>query len=168
MKKRSIFVCILFSASLCFSQTLKIKVLKQPVEVYIDTWGISHIYAQNEHDLFIAQGYMAASDRLFQLEMWRRQATGTMAELLGEDELKRDIGTRLFKFRGNLAAELNHYHPRSKQIIEAFVAGINTYIAEARQKPDELPFEFKILNTLPNFWTPEIVISRHQGLLGNI
>ena len=168
MKKISIFICILFSTSLCFSQTLKIKVLKKPVEVFKDTWGISHIYAQNEHDLFVAQGYMAASDRLFQLEMWRRQATGTMAELLGENELKRDMGTRLFKFRGNLTAELNHYHPRSKQIIEAFVAGINAYIAEARQKPDELPFEFKILNTLPDFWTPEIVISRHQGLLGNI
>ena len=151
-----------------FSQTIKLKILKQPVEVLKDKWGVSHIYAQNEHDLFITQGYMAASDRLFQLEMWRRQATGTMAELLGERELKRDIGTRLFKFRGNLTAELQHYHPRSKQIIEAFVEGINAYIAEARQKPDELPFEFKLLNTLPNFWTPEIVISRHQGLLGNI
>ena len=129
MKKLFIFFCILFSTSLCFSQTLKIKVLKQPVDVFKDTWGISHIYAQNEHDLFVAQGYLAASDRLFQLEMWRRQATGTMAELLGENELKRDVGTRLFKFRGNLTAELNHYHPRSKQIIEAFVEGINVYVA---------------------------------------
>jgi len=168
MKSLFIFVSILGSTSLAVCQTLKISVLKQPVEVYKDPWGISHIYAQNEHDLFVSQGYMAASDRLFQLEMWRRQATGTMAELLGENELKRDIGTRLFKFRGNLTAELNHYHPRSKKIIEAFVAGINAYIAEARQKPEELPFEFKILNTLPDFWTPEVVISRHQGLLGNI
>ncbi len=168
MKKFSIFICLLFSSTVCFSQILKIEVLKQPVEVYKDPYGISHIYAKNEHDLFVAQGYMAASDRLFQLEMWRRQASGTLAELLGENELKRDIGTRLFKFRGNLTAELNHYHPRSKQIIEAFVAGINAYIAEARQKPDDLPFEFKVLNTLPDFWTPEIVISRHQGLLGNI
>jgi penicillin G amidase len=151
-----------------FAQTVNIKILKQPVEVYKDQWGVSHIYAQNEHDLFVTQGYMAASDRLFQFEMWRRQATGTVAELLGERELKRDIGTRLFKFRGNLAAELQHYHPRSQQIVEAFVAGINAYIAEVRQKPDELPFEFKLLNTLPDFWTPEIVISRHQGLLSNI
>ncbi len=168
MKKFVIFVSLLFSTALCFSQTLKIKILNQPVDVYQDTWGISHIYAKNEHDLFVAQGYMAASDRLFQLEMWRRQATGTMAELLGESELKRDIGTRLFKFRGDLTAELNYYHPRSRQIIEAFVAGINAYITEARKDPNKLPFEFKILNTLPDFWTPEIVISRHQGLLGNI
>lgn len=151
-----------------FAQSIKIDNLTKPVEVYKDKWGISHIYAQNEHDLFFSQGYLAASDRLFQLEMWRRQATGTLSELLGESQIKRDIGTRLFKFRGNLTAELNHYHPRSKIIIEAFVEGINTYIAEARQKPEELPFEFKLLCTLPSYWTPEIVISRHQGLLGNV
>jgi penicillin amidase len=116
----------------------------------------------------MAQGYIAASDRLFQLEMWRRQATGTVAELLGEKELKRDIGTRLFKFRGNLTAELNHYHPRSAQIINAFVEGINTYVREMRQQPEKLSFEFKTLNTLPDYWTPEIVISRHQGLLSNV
>ncbi|MCU0341982.1 MAG: penicillin acylase family protein, partial [Spirosomaceae bacterium] len=145
-----------------------IKGLQQPVEIVRDRWGISHIYAQNEHDLFMVQGYVAASDRLFQLEIWRRQATGTVAELLGAKEIKRDIGTRLFKFRGNLQAELSHYHPRSAQIIKAFVAGINARVAETRQHPDQLPFEFKVLNTLPDFWTPDIVISRHQGLLGNV
>lgn len=72
-----------------FAQTINIKILQQPVEVYKDKWGVSHIYAKNEHDLFVTQGYVAASDRLFQLEMWRRQATGTVAELLGERELKR-------------------------------------------------------------------------------
>ncbi|RDB03898.1 penicillin acylase family protein [Runella aurantiaca] len=150
------------------AQTLTIKGLQQPVEVIRDRWGISHIYAQNDHDLFMAQGYVAASDRLFQLEIWRRQATGTVAELLGKKELKRDIGSRLFKFRGNLTAELAHYHPRSALIINAFVEGINAYIREMRQTPEKLPFEFKVLNTLPDYWTPEIVISRHQGLLSNV
>lgn len=159
--------CLLPFVEAC-TQTINIKGLQQPVEVIRDRWGISHIYAQNEHDLFMTQGYVAASDRLFQLEMWRRQATGTVAELLGEKELKRDIGTRLFKFRGDLTAELNHYHPRSAQIINAFVEGINAYIHQMRQNPEQLPFEFKVLNTLPDYWTPEIVISRHQGLLGNI
>lgn len=166
---------ILFSFSLISglsfalsAQELSVKGFKQPVEVIRDRWGISHIYAKNEHDLFMAQGYVAASDRLFQLEIWRRQATGTVAELLGEKELKRDIGTRLFKFRGNLTAELNHYHPRSAQIIKAFVEGINAYVGEMRQHPEKLSFEFKVLNTLPDFWTPEVVISRHQGLLSNV
>ena len=116
----------------------------------------------------MAQGYVAASDRLFQLEMWRRQATGTVAELLGKKELKRDIGTRLFQFRGNLTAELAHYHPRSTLIINAFVEGVNAYIREIRQTPEKLPFEFRVLNTLPDYWTPEVVISRHQGLLSNV
>jgi len=158
--------CVLQTALL--AQTLSMKGLQKPVEVIRDRWGISHIYAQNEHDLFMAQGYVAASDRLFQLEIWRRQATGTVAELLGEKEVKRDIGSRLFKFRGNLKTELAHYHPRSAQIITAFVEGINAYVREMRQQPEKLPFEFKVLNTLPDYWTPEIVISRHQGLLSNV
>ncbi len=170
MKRLLLLFCIYggLSTTISCAQTLNIKGLQQPAEVIRDRWGVSHIYAQNEHDLFMAQGYVAASDRLFQLEMWRRQATGTVAELLGEKELKRDIGTRLFKFRGNLTAELNHYHPRSAQIIKAFVEGINAYVREMRQQPEKLPFEFKTLNTLPDYWTPEIVISRHQGLLSNV
>ena len=63
--------------------TLTADGLQQPVEIIRDRWGIAHIYAKNEHDLFFAQGYNAARDRLFQFEMWRRQATGTVAEILG-------------------------------------------------------------------------------------
>ena len=79
--------------------------LEEPVEIIRDQWGINHIYAENQHDLFFAQGYAAAKDRLFQFEIWRRQATGTVAELLGPRELKRDIGTRLFKYRGDPDSE---------------------------------------------------------------
>ena len=142
--------------------------LERPVEILKDRWGISHIYAETEHDLFFAQGYNAARDRLFQLELWRRQATGTVAELLGPRELKRDIGTRLFKFRKDLAQELAHYHPRGVAIVSAFVAGINAYIDEANRVPERLPLEFQLLGIRPQQWTPEVVISRHQGLLGNI
>ena len=149
-------------------KTLTLKGLQAKVEVLRDQWGVNHIYASNEHDLFFTQGYCAAKDRLFQFEVWRRQATGTVAEILGARELKRDIGTRLFKFRGDLQKELQHYHPRGKSIIEAYVEGVNTYITEVNAKPDLLPVEFKILKIRPEKWTPEIVISRHQGLLGNI
>src|SRR5215472_5001491 len=62
------------------AQTIEVRGLRQPVEVLRDRWGINHIYAKDEHDLFFAQGYCAARDRLFQFEMWRRQATGTVAE----------------------------------------------------------------------------------------
>ena len=142
--------------------------LQQPVEIIRDRWGVNHIYAKNEHDLFFAQGYSAAQDRLFQLEIWRRQATGTVAELLGPPETKRDIGTRLFRFRGNIDQELKHYHPRGPQIVRAFVDGINAYIGEMLKTPEKLPLEFRVLNTKPGLWTPEVVISRHQGLAYNV
>lgn len=142
--------------------------LQEPVEIIRDEWGINHIYAQNQHDLFFAQGYAAAKDRLFQFEIWRRQATGTVAEILGERELNRDIGTRLFKYRGDLTKELNHYHADGEEIINAYTQGVNAYIEEILATPDQLPIEFKILDIVPEKWTSDVVISRHQGLLGNI
>jgi len=142
--------------------------LSNTVEIVRDKWGINHIYAQNQKDLFFAQGYAAAKDRLFQFEIWRRQATGTVAELLGERELKRDIGTRLFKFRGDMTTEMNYYHDDGVEIITAYTAGVNAYISEILETPEQLPIEFKILDISPQHWTPEVVISRHQGLLGNI
>ena len=75
---------LLFSFFTSHAQQLTVSGLQDKVEVYRDPWGINHIYAENEHDLFFTQGYMAAKDRLFQFEIWRRQATGTVAELLGE------------------------------------------------------------------------------------
>ncbi|MEQ9169314.1 MAG: penicillin acylase family protein, partial [Fulvivirga sp.] len=119
--------------------------LKEPVEIIRDEWGINHIYANNQHDLFFAQGYAAAKDRLFQFEIWRRQATGTVAEILGERELKRDIGTRLFKFRGDMHQEMKYYHEDGEEIITAYTAGVNAYIDEILATPDQLPIEFKIL-----------------------
>ena len=142
--------------------------LEQPVEILVDRWGISHIYAETEHDLFYAQGWNAARDRLFQLELWRRQATGTVSEILGPRELQRDIGTRLFKFRRDLKQELNHYHDNGVEIIGAYVEGINAYVRRTRSDPSLLPLEFQLLGIVPGLWTPEVVISRHQGLLGNI
>ena len=91
------------------ADTLRVAGLGQPVEVLRDRWGVPHIYAKNEHDLFFAQGYSAARDRAFQFEMWRRQATGTMAEVIGKREVQRDQGARLFKYRGNMASELAHW-----------------------------------------------------------
>ena len=175
MKKHIIPIVLLLSISL-FSRlmgqsqeiTQTIPGLEKEVEIIVDEWGIPHIYAQTEKDLFFAQGFYAAQDRLFQFEIWRRQATGTVAEILGERELKRDIGTRLFKFRGDIQREMDHYHPRGSLIITSFVAGVNAYIGLTRKNPDMLPPEFGLLGIAPEPWTPEVVISRHQGLLGNI
>ena len=150
------------------SSTLRVSGLIEPVEVLRDRWGVNHIYAKNEHDLFFTQGYCAARDRLFQFELWRRQATGTVAEILGPKELKRDIGARLHMFRGDLKAELNWYHPHGEAIATAFVGGVNAYIDEALRNPVELPIDFKMLGIKPAHWTTAVLISRHNGLLGNI
>ena len=161
----------LFSCQDGFGQTkidLNVPGLKKPVEILRDKWGINHIYAENQYDLFFAQGYSAAKDRLFQFEKWRRQATGTVAEILGPSQLRRDIGTRLFKYRGDMKKELSHYHEDGIEIINAYVDGINVCVDEVLANPELLPVEFKLLNILPGKWTPDVVISRHQGLKGNI
>jgi penicillin amidase len=150
------------------ADTLRLPGLRAPVEVLRDRWGIAHIYASNEHDLFFAQGYVAAKDRTFQFEVWRRQATGTVAELLGARELRRDIGTRLFRFRGDLTRELNYYHQRGQAIVEAYVAGVNALVDETARDSTLVPLELKMLGAKPQRWTPDVVISRHQGLLGNL
>ena len=148
--------------------SLQLSGVSQPVEIIRDRWGINHIYAQNEPDLFFAQGYAAAKDRLFQFEMWRRQATGTVAEILGRRELTRDRGARLHQFRGDLDDELNRYHPRGKAIVEAYVRGVNAYVAETERNPALLPIEFRMLGITPGRWTPAVVISRHQALNANL
>ena len=150
------------------AQTVEVEGLSAPVEIIRDRWGINHIYAQTEYDLFFAQGYAAARDRLFQFEVWRAQATGTVAEMLGADELQRDIGFRLFRFRGDLTQEMNHYHDRGSIIIPAYVDGVNAFIAETEANPELLPEAFELLGIRPKRWTPQVVISRHQGLLANV
>ena len=161
---------LIISAILFYSCTniSQVDGLLDEVEVLRDKYGINHIYANNQNDLFFMQGYLAAKDRLFQFEIWRRQATGTVSEIFGEEELDRDIGTRLFKFRGNMKDELNHYHEDGFEIVSSFVSGINKYIEEINKTPSQLPIEFKLLDIKPEKWTNEDVISRHQGLLGNI
>ena len=163
-----ILFLFLFSTLLLSCSDRKRLNLDDSVEVLRDNFGINHIYAKNQKDLFYMQGYLAAKDRLFQFEVWRRQATGTVSEILGEKELDRDIGTRLFKFRGNIEDELNHYHDEGYEIITSYVEGINDYIIEVNNDPSKLPIEFTLLGIKPEIWTPDVVISRHQGLLGNI
>jgi penicillin amidase len=158
----------LHSAAQTPATSIQIPGLSQPVEILRDRWGINHIYAQNEADLFFAQGYAAAKDRLFQFEVWRRQATGTVAEILGRRELQRDRGARLHMYRGDLDQDLNRYHPRGKSIIESYVRGVNAYIAETERTPSLLPLEFRMLGIKPGRWTPAVVISRHQALAGNV
>ncbi|MBI1900506.1 MAG: penicillin acylase family protein [Planctomycetia bacterium] len=131
--------------------------LTQPVEVLRDRWGVPHIYAKNQHDLFFAQGFVAAQDRLFQMDVWRRLAAGETAEVLGESGIPIDRFARLVRYRGDMQAEWQSYSPDTREIAEAFSDGVNAYIDRAG---DRLPIEFKILGVRPSRWRPEDTLGR--------
>lgn len=136
--------------------------LEAPVEILRDENGVAHIYAQNQRDLFFAQGYVAAQDRLYQIEIWRRTGAGELAEILGPDYIERDRIARLVRYRGDMQAEWDSYSPHSKEIAERFTAGINAWVDQNR---DRLPIEFELLDFEPGRWQPEDVLLRVAGLL---
>lgn len=138
--------------------------LEQPVEVLRDAWGIPHIYAQNQHDLFFAQGFVAAQDRLFQLDLWRRIGRGETAEIFGEEAIEADRFARLVRYRGDMQAEWTSYSPDTREIATAFVAGINACIDHV-QGAGKLPIEFQILGYQPQKWEPEDVLTRMSGMI---
>lgn len=134
--------------------------LQKPVQVIRDRWGVAHIYAETQEDLFFAQGFVAAQDRLWQMEIWRRTGEGKLAEVLGESALERDRFARLMRYRGNMEAEWKSYAPDAKQIIEAFVRGVNAFIEISH---DRLPIEFELTGIKPEPWTPEVCLTRMAG-----
>src|SRR5262245_58447592 len=136
--------------------------LQQPVEVLRDRWGIAHIYAGNTPDLFFAQGFVAAQDRLFQLELWRRQARGEMAAILGPQAVEADRFARLMKYRGAMEPEWASYSPDTKAIATAFTRGINAAIDQFADRP---PIEFQLLGIKPGKWQPEDVLGRMSGIV---
>jgi penicillin G amidase len=142
-------------------ESLKLPGLQQPVKVQRDRWGVSHIYAQNQHDLFFAQGFVAAQDRLFQMELWKRSGQGRLAEVMGTSSLFRDISARLLRYRGNMAAEYESYSPDTNEILQAFTSGINANIALRLAGGGRgLPIEFKIAGFRPEPWKPEDCLNR--------
>ena len=132
--------------------------LKEPVEVLRDEWGIPHIYAQNVDDLFMAQGYVMAQDRLWQMEMWRRWHEGRLSEIFGPEAFDNDLRTRQMMFRGPWdESEWTSYHPDGERIFTAHAAGVNAYIEQNR---DNLPVEFQLTGVVPDPWTAKTVLLR--------
>src|ERR1700693_5919823 len=128
------------------SETITLPNLRQPVEILIDHWGVPHIYAKNEADLFFAQGFNAARDRLFQIDLWRRRGLGQLSEVFGPAFVDQDKATRLFLYRGDMDKEWAAYGSDAKQIAEHFVNGVNAYIDWLAQHSGRVPWEFKELN----------------------
>jgi len=140
---------------------IKIAGLREPVHVLRDKWGIAHVYAKNTEDLFFAQGFVAAQDRLFQIDMWRRVGAGETAEVVGKAGLAGDRFARLIKYRGDMFQEWSSYSPQAREIAYDFTRGINAYIDHLG---DRLPIEFKLLGIKPKHWRPEDCLSRMSGI----
>lgn len=157
MQKKYFYLLIVFVftfKSLVFSyptQTIKIPSLKNKAEVNIDKFGIPHIKAKNFYDLFFAQGYITAKDRLFQMDFYRRSAKGEMAEILGKGKINDDYQMRMVGFVYQ-AEEIYKLLPTDiKKILIAYSDGVNYYI---KTHKNNLPEEFKKLNYIPKNWTP--------------
>ncbi|WP_298368597.1 penicillin acylase family protein [uncultured Bradyrhizobium sp.] len=143
--------------------------LKAPGQILVDVWGIPHIYAGNEHDLFFLQGFNAARDRLWQIDLWRKRGLGLLAKDFGPAYAEQDKALRQFLYRGDMNAEWAAYGPKAKTYAEAFVAGVNAYVADVRAGKRPLPIEFRIAGTMPDLWSAEDVVRvRSHGLTRNV
>ena len=122
--------------------------ISDPVKIIRDRWGVPHIYAGNEEDAHIALGYVLASDRLFQMDIYRRLSKGTLSEIFGNDTLKLDTLFRTLRFRSHMVKHYNKkkegMNPKMLKLLEAFIKGINYYIEN-----ETLPYEFTLLRYSP-------------------
>ena len=143
--------------------------LNAPADILIDHWGIAHIFAANIHDAFFLQGYNAARDRLWQIDLWRKRGLGLLAKSFGSAYLDEDRAARLFLYRGDMEKEWAAYAPDSRQWVEAFVAGVNAYVAQVRSGARPLPIEFKLTDSWPDPWRAEDVLRiRSHALVSNV
>ena len=144
--------------------------LEQPAEIRVDQWGICHVRAKTRHDVFFVQGFNAARDRLWQLDIWRKRGLGRMAADFGPGFLEQDRAARLFLYRGDMDAEWAAYGTaEARPITEAFVAGINAWIILTESDPGLLPPEFAAMGTVPERWeASDVVRIRSHGLVRNV
>jgi penicillin amidase len=149
--------------------TYEVPGLSSPVEILIDRWGVPHVYADSEDDLFTAQGFNAARDRLFQIDLWRRRGLGLLSEVFGAAYVERDRAARLFLYRGDMRAQWLAYGADAERVTGAFVRGVNAFVALCREDPSHLPPEFAALGYLPSFWeASDVARIRAHGLFYNL
>lgn len=127
-------------------------------EIATDEWGIAHIRASNRDDLFFAQGFNAARERLWQIDLWRKRGLGLLAEDFGPGFLAQDHAARHYLYRGDMTAEWAAYAPDAREISQAFVAGINAYVDGVLDGRMALPREFELFATKPAHWQAEDVV----------
>ncbi len=143
--------------------------LQAPADIVVDHWGVAHIFAANVHDAFFLQGYNAARDRLWQIDLWRKRGLGLLSKSFGPAYVDQDRAARLFLYRGDMEKEWASYAPDSRAWVEAFVGGVNAYVAEVRSGDEPLPVEFKLTASQPEHWMADDVLRiRSHALVSNV
>ncbi len=144
---------------------IRINGLHAPVKVFRDRWGVPHIYAENEHDLFMAQGFVQAQDRLWQMESNRRLAAGRLSEIIGPPTIALDRLVRTLGLMRAARREVASYDASHLKILNAFTEGINAFIDHRKGR---LPLEFRLLKVEPEPWRPEdsIAWAKMMALFG--
>jgi penicillin G amidase len=127
--------------------------LNAPVQVIRDSSGVPHLKAESEQDLYIAQGYIQAQDRLFQMDLSRRQASGQLSEVIGESTVNNDKFFRTLGLRRAADASYDQYTESGKAVLGWFVDGVNLYMEEL-QESNKWPVEFTLLGYKPEPWSP--------------
>ncbi len=154
----AVFLAVLFRLSLPneAGQTL-LRGLAGEVRVVRDPWGIPHIFAGNEHDLFFAAGFVQAGDRLWQMDMMRRACSGRLAEVIGAAGLEWDRIARTLEFGESVQRERANLSPEMERLLTSFAAGVNAWMAGRR--PAHWPPEFVVMAYRPEQWTVEDSLS---------
>jgi len=136
--------------------------LTDSVTVYRDERGMPHIYASCEYDLYMATGYIAAQERLWQMDLVRRSAAGRLSEIFGKSFVQADIFTRCLQIYETSEAMLEDEDPAIVRCLQAYTDGVNAFISSAGKN---LPLEFRLLSYRPEPWRTEDVVSV-IGLMG--
>jgi len=129
-----------------------VPLLTDSVTIYTDEKGMPHIYAKNEHDVYLATGFISARERLWQMDLFRRSCTGRLSEIFGKIFLQSDIFTRSLRINEKSKLILFEENPEIIACMQAFIDGVNDYIVSCGK---DLPVEFRILSYTPEPWTLE-------------
>ena len=141
------------------SGSIKVEGLAAPIEIYRDEWGVPHIFAGDESDLYFAIGFVHAQDRLWQMDLNRRAATGKLSEIFGSETLEIDKFIRTIQLPEIANDIQKNLSPKSLKILQSYTRGIN-YFLEHHQT--QLPVEFTILRYQPQPWKIEHTLAYHR------
>jgi penicillin amidase len=136
-------------ASAADTEKMTLPGLAAPAQILVDPWGVPHLYAASADDLFFVQGFNAARDRLFQIDLWRRRGLGRLASVFGPDFVEQDRAARLFLYRGDMAREWRSYGADAQRVATRFVAASMPYIDLVARDPRKAALEFRHFGYAP-------------------